>query len=359
MIAESPNEVYSPSWLVLGLLLCLTLLIFTYMVKGVESEEPYYHINMKQDLSIAPESKANLSAEAEVKEVAATNGFWTIIDTWTLPSREQDFFYSIDRVNVWYSFEQEPGIESYPCFRYVLLIDGETAQTNTGCVGDPGDEKIYEAEYSLGDEEFYLSKDSTVEMVFEYNGEEDLKFYYDGPQQDTGFHGRTDFIRVWNFTAQGSLVQLELYDLFDSGWEGVANYMELRVNGEEPSIEKVEVAPGKQQENNGTKVESRLLVWELAEVLMEGDEVELWLKYTLATHDENKGSRHFTNALPMGIGEPQAGSTEIDQKNEPSPWSSLDDNKQVVLGGALGTVVLGTIVKWKRRGEELELDDDW
>ncbi len=356
-ISSRTHLEFSSSNLMMNILLCTLFfgLLIQMPLQNASADEPYYHINLKDDDTIAPESKGNFSEEPDVKRVEPTNGQWVEIGRWDLRPRDLSIYYTIGRVNLWYSFEQVTGITNYPMFRYYLIIDEEVVQFNEGAVEDPGDEQIREKEFILGDERFDIHTDSSVQISFFYRGQETVLFYYDNATYDTGFHGMTDFIHFWNFTAKGGLINLEVYDVFSTDWINAGNYLELSMDGIPLEIASITTSTGFEHVVNGTTVRSTILIWQIEDQFEGSENVEVWLKYTHAEPDEDKGLSISTKAEKADI------HIIIDSNDDHSNISSNSDDDFfgkfsgqtgiMIGGGIISLVCIGMIFMGRRKVE--------
>lgn len=263
-----------------------------------QAETGLFHLNLKeQDMEILAQTR--MDGEAASIEVTPlyvdagatrTGKQWTEVGTWTSSSREIDVYMTFRYVNLWYSLVQE-GYDAEGEFRLTIYVDGNPTHRETYAFDDEGDELVRELYEPISEFNTPLGRDESLDLQIEYAGYEDLVFYFDNSSHDTGVIGESDLLRVFGLTAENETVQLEVYDAFGSDWGEVGKFMEFKVAGQPSSTLSMISVSGRERMVNETIVISTFIIWNLEGSLIGGDEVEVWVKYTQAEAEEEKGVR--------------------------------------------------------------------
>jgi len=324
---NSRNLLVFASVILITVLAALTLL-FVLGIEGSAEDAPL-HLNFKEDDQLIPETNTNPAGPYPSRMIEAQysgggpvrfNKQWVPIGTFSTEGRSADMNFTPQFLNVWYSIAQD-GVDADPSIRFTIYIDGNEHYQDTRDFTDNDDGEIRELIMNTEEVIFFLGQNITFEVELEYSGYEDLIFYYDSATHDSGFFGVTDFLYVYDLTARGPDVTLEVGDIFGSNMENVSVFMNLSIDGEPINDTTVTTEKGDAYDVRNGVVNTTMVTWELEEPLLGGEEVEVWVKYARAEPDEQRGITKQVSAEEGNYKKPRAEITSID----PSPATAGRD----------------------------------
>jgi len=330
------------------LLACAVAFCALFLLVTIEiscAEPTYLHINLKAGDILHPETKGDPDASPEMIHVEAEytedifgnrgNRDWVEVGTWSAQDRETDFEWDGQvRFNVWYQIIDE-GYDADPQFSFGLQIAGNFYYEEVAAV-DPGTNDVIELAFSRNFASDTLATDDEITLHIEYEAWEDCNFYFDNASYDAGLQLHADFLHLFDMSAEGEEVQLEVYDSFGSDWDEVKTYFELDMDGEPVGVNDITTGPGETRTVYGEEVTSTIITWTLDETLDGGEELEAWVKYTWAEDMEGKGYTKTVSATSGEKKRPDAVIKEI----RPSP---ADEGQEVSFDASDSSDEDGTI----------------
>lgn len=325
-------------------LLALVVLL-ALLAHPAEGQIGKLHLNLKDDYELQPltppdreAGSRELLVEAEYTEILTfrNNKQWVEIGTWASEARELDLNLSLETANIWISIVQEAGYDAEADFIWTVFVDGSEVEQDFFSFADPDDEEIYEVTGSTDPFPVTVARDESLEVRLEYAGYEDIRFYYDNATHDSGVLGEFDFLQAWDLEARDDEISLDLHDIFGSDWSKATAYFEVTRDNTAIDVDTIDTQTGGSHVINDTRVTSTRFTWTLAEEFEGGENVQVWLKYTLAETDEDKGFKLDTVATAPPPKRPHARIERID----PNP---ADEGNEVTLDGSASYDEDGTI----------------
>jgi len=243
--------------------------------------------------------KGDPDASAHVREIEAqyievgpvrSNKDWVNVAHWILPEREMSINFSIEVLHFWYQFIQEPGQDADPEFRIEIRKNGNGGRGTYG-FPDPDDEEIYEFVDDHWTYETEILPEDTFEIYLNYSGYEDIRYYCDNSTYDSGIFGQQDFLYLGDMTVERNDVYVEVFDVFDSDWNEVKEYCEIRADNVLMYPDEVEILPGDRETINGIEIDTSVIHWHLDESFKNGQEIEANVKYSLDLDGDGRGVR--------------------------------------------------------------------
>jgi hypothetical protein len=120
----------------------------------------------------------------------------------------------------WYA-ERDDGYDNDPQFRASLLIDDTQVYSRTLSTTTPNpvtEPTMITIQFEFG--QFSTSDGTSIEIYLEYNGWEDMDFYYDNVTFASGWNMWCDALVAISIDASRNSVDLAILDLLFSDWQG-------------------------------------------------------------------------------------------------------------------------------------------
>jgi len=276
----------------------VTIAIIILLTPSIMGEYAHFHINFKENDLLLPESKGDINAapeeiyvQAQYDEVGGLriNKQWVQIGKWESSYREMDFNFSIEQFNFWFKIVQEQNQDADPEYRFDFNLNGDLIFNGNSDSFDPGDEGIREHIWYMEQDAIFSKSNDFIEIFFNYSGYEDLIIYIDNATYDTGIQGETNIFYTISSIAKNNEISLELYDIFNSNWHQVKSYIDIDINDESPTFVSIKIEKKFNVNLNNISINSTIITWRLNTTINEGDEINIWMKYTIASSTEDKG----------------------------------------------------------------------
>ena len=276
------------------------------------AEEATVHLNFNESDQLLPETNTNETGpypsrlvEAEYTGVGPIreNKQWVEIGSWSSGSRATNITMTPENVNFWYSIIQED-FDAEPELRMTMFIDGDQRYQDTYDLIDGDDGEIRETLANFTEMIFRINHDVPFEIYLEYSGYEDLVFWYDHQIHDSGMFLVSDVMSTGDMWAGDDIISLEVGDIFASNWDNVSYFLVVSVNDKlvERDNYTITTEPSGSIEVEGRLINMTEINWDLVQSLQDRDEVEVWVKYTNVTDQENRGIRRtFTTGKERPI----------------------------------------------------------
>jgi len=281
------------------MILFIIVVLFFLKPSFCEGESANYHINIKADDFLLPETNADEDAPAETKNIEAeydqgplmrTNRKWVDVGTWTSdPIAIDATFEGTIQYNIWFQ-EYESVYDGDPDWRFEFLHNGETESSVEINTDSSKDEPIEITADSTLDEPINAKAGDTIGLHIEYRAWEDCDIYFDNMDYDSGILIQSDFIHAFKLYACGNKVELEAYDAFESDWDNVKHFIDLDINGESIVAESIETKGGETHDIDGIDIVGTIIRWELENTYIEDDEVGVLVKCSNSCEGMNEES---------------------------------------------------------------------
>ncbi len=323
----------------------ITIILIT--APDVDGEMTNLHLNMKDGDELAPETVGNPEHEGEQQRIEAeyvqlpgsrVNREWVEVGTWTSQPVESDFVIE-GRVefNIWFKVVDD-GYDADADWDFHLYHNAEEIVYGDLRGSDESTEEIIEVTVAnFTDGVVEVKEGDELSVNISYRGWEDCDIYFDCAPYDSGVEVNSDFLELFDLTAEGDKATVEVYDPFDTDWNEAMSYLVLVIDDELAETEDMSTSPGKSHNIGGKTVTGTIVEWTLTEGFEGGEEVEGWVKYTQCVSSEDRGltasctGKKDTQTPPeAGIRAITPGSAEEEEEVTFDGRDSFDEDGHVV-----------------------------